>query len=88
MTVIRQAEWVALNTSAHLSRLRMAIPMHIASPPYSTAQPKMNINHADNGIVYSPCACSDRGRRFHKMYPNTAQNRTVPHPPTSVAHLG
>ena len=38
----------------YLLRLRMAIPMHRANPPYNTKQPNKNIIHADNGILLSP----------------------------------
>jgi hypothetical protein len=38
----------------YLLRLRMAIPMHRASPPYNTKQPTKNIIHPDNGILHSP----------------------------------
>jgi hypothetical protein len=47
-TADRTAMWT------YLLRLRMAIPMHRASPPYNTKQPNKNIIHPDNGILHSP----------------------------------
>jgi hypothetical protein len=52
-------------TWPYLLRLRMAIPMHRASPPYNTKQPNINIIHADNGILHSPYTSSDLLGRFH-----------------------